>query len=111
MDERPDVVVAVTDATNLERNLYLIVQLLELELPTVVVLNMMDIADKQGLKIDVTELSHALGVPIVSAVARREQGVDEIIAAACRNPSGAARRLPLSKGSLYWILCQPYAPT
>ena len=98
LEERPDVVVAVTDATNLERNLYLIVQLLELELPTVVVLNMMDIADKQGLKIDVTELSHALGVPIVSAVARREQGVDEIIAAACRVSGGPAPRCRLDYG-------------
>lgn len=74
--------VAVADATNLERNLYLVVQLLELELPIVVVLNMMDVAAEQGLQIDVDELSLALGVPVVTAVARREQGIEEIAAAA-----------------------------
>ena len=84
LHERPDVVVAVADATNLERNLYLVVQLLELELPTVVVLNMMDVAAEQGLQIDVAELSLALGAPVVTAVARREQGIKEIAAAACQ---------------------------
>ncbi|MBP6017112.1 MAG: ferrous iron transport protein B [Candidatus Promineofilum sp.] len=87
LHERPDVVVAVADATNLERNLYLVVQLLELELPIVVVLNMMDVAAEQGLQIDVDELSLALGVPVVTAVARREQGIEEIAAAACRVPT------------------------
>lgn len=84
LHERPDVVVAVADATNLERNLYLVVQLLELELPTVVVLNMMDVAAEQGLQIDVDELSLALGAPVVTAVARREQGIEGIVATACQ---------------------------
>lgn len=84
LDERPDVVIAVADATNLERNLYLIVQLLDLELPTVVVLNMMDVAEKQGLRIDIPELTRALGVPVVASIARREQGLEEIVAAAGR---------------------------
>ena len=60
LDERSDVIVAVVDAANLERNLYLVVQLLELETPGVVVLNMMDVADRQGLAIDVERLSASL---------------------------------------------------
>ena len=79
LDTCPDVVIAVADVTNLERNLYLIVQLLELEVPALVVLNMMDVAHKQGLKIDVPELSRALGVPVVSSIARREEGIDEMV--------------------------------
>lgn len=84
LEERPDVVVAVVDATNLERNLYLVVQLLELGLPTLLVLNMMDVAGEQGLDIDTVELSLSLGVPIVPTVASREQGIDDVIAGACR---------------------------
>ena len=94
LGERPDVVIAVADATNLERNLYLIVQLLELELPTVVVLNMMDVAAQQGLHMDTARLERALGVPVVSTVARREEGIDNVIAAACdvaAAPLGACR--------------------
>ena len=60
LDERPDVVAAVVDAANLERNLYLVVQLLELETPGVVVLNMMDVAARQGLSFDLACLSAAL---------------------------------------------------
>ena len=82
LDERPDVVVAVADAANLERNLYLVVQLLELETPGVVVLNMMDVAERQGLAFDQAELSRALTVPIVTACARREKGLDALITAA-----------------------------
>lgn len=84
LGERPDVVVAVADASNLERNLYLIVQLLEIGLPTVVVLNMMDAAERRGMAIAVEELSRALAAPVLPAVARREEGLDEVIAAACR---------------------------
>lgn len=83
LDDRPDVVIAVADATNLERNLYLIVQLLELELPTVLVLNMMDVAKQEGLRIDIHELEQALGVPAIATIARREEGIDDVIAAAC----------------------------
>ena len=95
LHERPDVVVVVADATNLERNLYLVVQLLELELPTVVVLNMMDVAAEQGLQIDVDALSLALGAPVVTAVARREHGIEAIADAACRASTApfSARRL------------------
>lgn len=98
LDDRPDVVLAVADATNLERNLYLITQLLELELPSVVVLNMMDMAEKQGLRIDIPELSCALGVPVISSVARREEGVEEMVAAACQVSAAPTPALALDYG-------------
>ena len=95
LDERPDVIVAVVDAANLERNLYLVVQLLELETPGVVVLNMMDVADRQGLAFDVDRLSAALGTVVVPATARRGHGLDETVAAivSARAAPGAPFRL------------------
>src|SRR5262249_28340400 len=62
-ESRPDVVVTVVDAANLERNLYLTTQVLEMGVPVVVALNMMDVAQRQGICIDVTQLSKNLGVP------------------------------------------------
>jgi ferrous iron transport protein B len=77
--DRPDVVVDVVDASNLERNLYLAVQLMELGVPLVVGLNMMDVAEQRGMKIDVAKLSQLLGVPVVPLVARTGQGVEELL--------------------------------
>lgn len=71
----PDVIVCVIDASNLERNLFLASQILELHLPTVVALNMTDIARRQGLSIDVDGLSRILGVPVVPLQANRGAGV------------------------------------
>ncbi len=79
LESQPDVIVAVADATNLERNLYFIVQLLELGRPTVVVLNMMDVAERNDVTIDSQALSRALNVPIVAAVARKKIGLDQLI--------------------------------
>src|SRR4051812_28196658 len=64
-ERRPDVVIAIVDASNLERNLYLMTQVLELGVPVVVALNMIDVARGQGLEIDVETLSQKLGVPVV----------------------------------------------
>jgi ferrous iron transport protein B len=78
--ERPDVVVNVVDATNLERNLYLTVQLLELEVPLVVALNLADVAQRMRLRIDTAKLSQQLaGTPVVEISARRGDGVDELL--------------------------------
>jgi ferrous iron transport protein B len=74
LDERPDVVLDVIDASNLERNLYLTFQLLEMELRLVIALNMMDIASGRGLDIDVEQLSDELGVPVVPTVSNRGRG-------------------------------------
>lgn len=78
---RPDVVVVVVDATQLERNLFLASQVLELGVPVVIALNQMDAAEAQGLQIDVPELIDALGVPVVPIVARRSQGIDALVRA------------------------------
>ncbi len=76
--ERPDAVVNVLDVSNLERNLYLTAQLLEMEVPLVLVLNMVDVADARGLKLDQPALAAALGVPVVMMAASRGQGMDEL---------------------------------
>jgi len=69
VDEKPDVVVDVVDASSLERNLYLTVQLLEMQTSLVIALNMMDVAESKGYRIDVAELSELLGAPVVPMVA------------------------------------------
>ncbi len=74
----PDVIVAVVDATNLERNLYLVTQLLEIGRPVVVVLTMMDIAERSNLRIDVEKLSAELGVPIVAVGAKQNRGLQSL---------------------------------
>lgn len=82
LHERPDVVVNVVDATNLERNLYLTVQMLELEVPVVVALNLADVARRMRLRIDGPKLSEQLGsVPLVEISAQRGEGVAELVEA------------------------------
>jgi len=81
LNNAPDVVVDVVDASNLERNLFLTTELLEIGCPVVVVLNMADVARDRGLQIDVAALSNRLGVPVVPAIGNRGQGMDDIIAA------------------------------
>jgi ferrous iron transport protein B len=77
--ERPDVVVNVVDATNLERNLYLTVQLLELGLPVVMALNIYDEAEAKGYRIDVRGIEDRLGVPVVPTSATRGNGLAELL--------------------------------
>ena len=82
VDERPDIVVDIVDATKLERHLYLAVQFFELGIPVVLALNMMDDAKKQGLHIDRKRLSGLLNCPIVETVARSGLGKQELMQAA-----------------------------
>ena len=77
INERPDVILNIVDATNLERNLYLTTQLTELGIPVVIALNMMDVVRKNGDKINVEELSRALGCKIVEISALKGEGVME----------------------------------
>lgn len=72
---RPDVVVNVVDATNLERNLYLTTQLLEMKVPLVVALNMMDLARQRKLRIEIVHLARHLNCPVIVTVASRRRGV------------------------------------
>jgi ferrous iron transport protein B len=80
VNDRPRVVVNIVDASNLERNLYLTVQLLELGIPLVLALNMMDAAAGRGIEIDVTELAKRLRLPVVPTVARTGKGSEELLA-------------------------------
>ncbi len=80
---RPDVVISIVDASNLDRNLYLTTQALELGVPVVIALNMIDIAEQQGLHIDHEQLSRLLGVPVVPIVASQGKGL-ESLDQACR---------------------------
>ena len=77
--ERPDAVIDVVDATNIERNLYLTLQLMELDVPLVIALNMMDEVAANGGTVDVNELEAQLGVPVVPIVAARGEGIDELV--------------------------------
>lgn len=80
IDEKPDVILNIIDATNLERNLFLTTQLLELEIPMIIALNMMDVVTKNDDKINIENLSSALGVDIIPISALRGKGIDEIVA-------------------------------
>lgn len=79
VDEKPDAVVDIVDASNLERNLYLAVQLLEMGARLIVALNMMDEADSRKYRIDAEELSRLLGAPVVPMVANHNQGTEELL--------------------------------
>jgi ferrous iron transport protein B len=89
LDWRPDVVVAVVDATNLARNLYLVLQLVDLGPRVVIALNLIDEARRQSLRVDPHALSQALGLPVVPTVARRGEGLDELVAAAVAVATGS----------------------
>jgi len=75
IDDKPDAVINIVDASNIERNLYLTTQILELGIPTVVALNMMDIVEKNGDKIDIDKLSKTLGCPVITTSALKGNGV------------------------------------
>lgn len=75
---RPDVVLVVVDAAHLERNLFLTSQVIELGLPVVIALNQIDVAESEGIQIDIPELVYELGVPIVPTVAKRGEGIDPL---------------------------------
>lgn len=77
LNERPDAILNIVDGTNLERNLYLSTQLLELGIPVVIAVNMMDIVEKNGDQIDIKELSKALGCPVVEISALKNKGIKE----------------------------------
>ena len=84
IDEKPDAIINIVDATNLERNLYLTMQLLELERPTVLALNFMDEVEKKGITIDCDRLSAKLGVPVIPISARDNFNIDKLVEEAHR---------------------------
>ena len=94
IQERPDAVLNIVDGTNMERSLYLTTQLLELGLPVVVAVNMMDLVEKQGGRIDIKGLGEALGCPVVELSALKNRGIEEavtLVLAAARGPVPQSR--------------------
>ena len=90
--DTPDVVVNVVDASNLERNLYLTTQLLEMQVPVVVALNMIDLSEQRGIKIDLAHLETHLGCPVVPLIAIRKQGIERLRSVICE--VSKQKRLP-----------------
>jgi len=82
VQEKPDVVINITDASNLERNLYLSTQFLEFGVPMIIALNMIDVAQDRGISLDAQKLSALLKVPVVPIIARSGKGTTELMAAA-----------------------------
>jgi len=89
-----DVILNVVDGNHLERNLFLTLQLLELGIPTVLAVNMMDLVEKDGLQLDLKKLSQKLGCPVVGISARQRQGLEELRAAIASTQKNQARRSP-----------------
>ena len=88
LDRKPDGIINIVDATNIERNLYLTLQLLELRVPMVLALNMMDEVRTNGGAIDVQKMSAALGIPVVPITAAKGEGVSELVAQALNAARG-----------------------
>ena len=79
VNERPDLVVDIVDASNLDRNLYLAVQFKELGIPMIIALNMVDMAESRGIRVDHQQLSTLFGTPVVPMVARSNKGIQELL--------------------------------
>lgn len=88
LSDNVDVIIDVIDASSLERSLYLTLQLLELNKPMVLALNMMDIVTKRGMDIDLHRLSELLGIPVIPVTARKKQGIQALMHAACHQQEG-----------------------
>ena len=91
-----DAVVCIADASNLERNLYVVSQVLDLGLPTVLVLNMWDVAERRGIRIDVEELSRRLNIPVIACEAHRRRQIDAVknaIVSVTQQPAAAPPRV------------------
>ncbi len=91
LNEKPDVVVNIIDAANLERSLYLAMQIMELDRPVVFVLNMADLARSKGLTINAEKLSALLSLPVIFTVGNRDQGTDLLVETAVKEARAASR--------------------
>ena len=98
VNEKPAMIVNIVDASNLERNLYLSVQFMEMGIPVCLALNMMDVAKKRGMEIDVEKLSTLLGIPVVPMVARTGKGKKELLAQVAADIDKPAAPLMISYG-------------
>ncbi len=82
INEKPDVIINIVDASNLERNMYLTTQVIELGVPTVIALNMMDVVKRRGDEIDIAAMQKLLGCPVVAIAAVKSQGIDALVSKA-----------------------------
>ena len=94
VDQKPDVVVDIIDASNLERNLYLTVQILEMGAPLIIALNMMDMAQTMGHLINIKALTQETGAPVVTMIASHNRGTDELLAEIVRTATGGNNNKP-----------------
>ena len=92
LNQKPDGIINIVDATNIERNLYLTLQLLEMQIPMVLALNMMDEVRGNGGTIDVQKMSDELGIPVVPVAAAKNEGIEELVDSAVR--AARTRTLP-----------------
>ncbi|GFP24018.1 ferrous iron transport protein B [Candidatus Hakubella thermalkaliphila] len=92
--EKPDVIIDIVDATNLERNLYLTVQMMELGIPIVIALNIYDEAEKKGYKIDTKAMEEALGVRVIPTVSTKKKGLDDLLKAIIEVADAIPSHLP-----------------
>ncbi|MBW1729336.1 MAG: ferrous iron transport protein B [Deltaproteobacteria bacterium] len=79
LNEKPDLVVDIVDASNLDRNLYLAIQFKEMGVPLIIALNMIDVAESRGIQVDAKKLSSLLDVPVVPMVARSKKGIEQLL--------------------------------
>ena len=92
-----DGIINIVDATNIERNLYLTLQMIEMQVPMVLALNMMDEVRANGGTVDTVKLSELLGIPVVPISAAKGEGIADLTEApAARQPRGASRRIALT---------------
>ena len=99
IDEKPDAIINIIDASNIERNLYLTTQILELGIPTVIALNMMDVVEKNGDKIDINKLSKLFGCPVIETSALKGRGIKEV----------ADKAVELAKNKRKFNFATPYS--
>lgn len=105
LDNNPDCIINIVDATNLERNLYLTTQLLETDIPLIIALNMMDVVRKQGKEIDVEIIEEKLGIPVVEISALKEDNLDKLMSRAYEASNNKRRaRTVLDGGSLAHLI-------
>ncbi|MGD2187386.1 MAG: ferrous iron transport protein B [Desulfobacterales bacterium] len=95
VNQKPEVVINIVDASNLERNLYLAIQFLEMGIPICIALNMMDVAQKRGINVDAEKLSSLLGVPVIPTIARSGKGKNELMQSAVQMVHESEKMAPL----------------
>lgn len=103
LDEKPDAIINIADATNIERNLYLTLQMLEMNIPMVLALNMMDEVRNNGGTIDVKGLSERLGIPVLPISAAKNEGIDELISKVieCAEKKKKPKKLDFCHGAVH----------